>query len=65
MRGLITEYVLRVADVRQRTEALKARTLWWITPGSVLVSLVCVWIALSQVSLMFHAWSWWKHSGAP
>jgi hypothetical protein len=24
------------------------------------VSLVCFWIALSQLSLLFHAWSWWK-----
>jgi hypothetical protein len=25
--------------------------------------LVCFWIALSQVSLLSHAWSWWRHAG--
>jgi hypothetical protein len=63
MRGLIAEYEPRLTEVRQRTEALKSQTLPWITPASILISVVCFWIALSQVSLMAHAWSWWKHSG--
>jgi hypothetical protein len=72
MRGFIAEYVAQVAAVRQRLEELKSRTFPWITPAAVLVSLVCFWIALSQVSLMAHAWSWlgsWKrenpHTGTP
>jgi hypothetical protein len=63
MRRSIAEYESQVTEVRQRTEALKSRTLPWITPAAVLISVVCFWIALSQVSLMFHARSWWKHSG--
>jgi hypothetical protein len=63
MRGLIAEYEPRVRQVRQRTEEWKSRTLPWITPAAVLVSLVCFWIALSQVSLLFHAWSWWRRAG--
>jgi hypothetical protein len=63
MRRLIAEYQSQVRQVRQRTEAVKSRTLPWITPASALVSFVCFWIALSQVGLLFHAWSWWKHSG--
>jgi hypothetical protein len=62
MQGFIAEYHSQVTQVRQRTEELKVRTLPWITPASVIVSLVCLWIALSQVSLMAHAWSWWRHS---
>jgi hypothetical protein len=49
--------------VRQKTEELNSRTLPWITPATVLVSLVCFWIALSQVSLLCHARSWERHSG--
>jgi hypothetical protein len=64
MRGLIAEYEPQLAQVRQRTEALKARTLPWITPAAALVSLACFWVALSQVSLLAHAWSWWKGLGA-
>jgi hypothetical protein len=61
MQGLIAQYEPQLSSVRQRTNELKSRTLPWITPASVVVSLVCFWIALSQVSLMAHARSWWKH----
>jgi hypothetical protein len=63
LRGLIDDYKSRLTEVRQRTEDLKSRTLPWITPAAVLLSLVCFWIALSQVSLLFHACSWWRHAG--
>jgi hypothetical protein len=61
MQGFVAEYHPRVTEVRQRTEGLKSRIFFWITPASVLVSLICFWIALSQISVLFHAWSWWKH----
>jgi hypothetical protein len=63
VRGLVAEYEPQVARVRQQTEESRSRTLRWITPASALVSLVCSWVALSQVSLLAHAWSWWKGSG--
>jgi hypothetical protein len=63
MRDLISEYKSQVTQVRQRTEALKARTLAWITAAAVLVSVVCFWIALSQLSVVCHARFWWKQSG--
>jgi hypothetical protein len=59
-RGSVAEYQSRVAEARQRTGELKARTLAWITPAAVLISAVCFWVALSQVSLLAHAWGWWK-----
>jgi hypothetical protein len=62
-RGLLDGYELRLKDVRERTRELKARTLFWTTPGSILISATCFWIALSQVILLAHAWSWWKASG--
>jgi hypothetical protein len=64
MEGLIAQYEPQLAQVRQRTEALKSRVLSGITLAAVLVSLACFWIALSQVSMLFHARSWWKGSGA-
>ncbi len=60
MRTSVAEYEPQLAQVRQQKEELKSRTLPWITPATVLLSAVCFWIALSQVSLLFHAWSWWK-----
>lgn len=64
VRDMIAEYQSQVTQVRQRVEELKSRTLPWITPAAVLLSLVCFWIALSQISLLAHAWSWWKRAGA-
>ncbi len=63
VQRLIAGYKTRVAQVRQRAETLKSDTLTWITPAAVLVSVICLWIALSQVSLLCHAWSWWRPSG--
>jgi hypothetical protein len=63
IQGLVAEYEPQLREVRQRVEELKARTLPWITPAAVVVSVVCFWIALSQVSLMVHACSWWRRAG--
>jgi hypothetical protein len=63
MQELIAEYESRLTQLRQRIKDLKAHTLPWITPVSILISAVCAWIALSQISLMSHAWSWWKRCG--
>jgi hypothetical protein len=62
LRGMISEFEPWLTQVGQRTEWLKSSILRWITPAAVLVSVVCFWIALSQVSLMVHAWSWWKRA---
>jgi hypothetical protein len=64
MRRSVADYELQLAQVRQRTEALRSRVLTWVTPAAALVSFACFWVALSQVSLLSHAWSWWKCSGA-
>jgi hypothetical protein len=61
VKGLIADYEPKVTEVRRQTEQLKSWTLHWITPAAVIVSLACFWIALSQVSLLCHAWSWFRH----
>jgi hypothetical protein len=63
MQRLIAEYEPQLTQARQRTEALKSWTLPWITPAAALVSFVCFWVAISQVSLLCHAWSWWGRLG--
>jgi hypothetical protein len=62
-RGMVAEYESQVTQVRQRIAELKSRTLPWITPAAALISFVCFWIALSQLSLISHALSWWKRAG--
>ncbi len=58
VREAVDEYEPRLRDVRQRTEELQARTLGWITPASILLSVIFLWVALSQVSILFHIWAW-------
>jgi hypothetical protein len=64
LRALIAEFDPQVKQLRQRAEELKSRTLLGITRAAVLISVVCFWIALSQISLLAHAWSWWRRTGA-
>jgi hypothetical protein len=63
LRESVDEFQTRVRQARQRTDELRAKTLLCITRAAVLASLVCFWVALSQVSLMFHACAWWRRSG--
>ena len=63
MQGLIAQYEPQLAKVRQQTEGVKSKKLFWLTPAAIMISLTCFWFALSQVSLMAHAWSWWKRLG--
>lgn len=64
MQRLVAGYETQVVAVRDRTEGLRGATLAWITPAAILGSLACLWIALSQVSLLRQAWLWWKQPGA-
>jgi hypothetical protein len=60
LRELVAEYQQEVRQVRERKEQLESRIFPWITPAAIVVSVVCFWFALSQVSLLCHARSWWK-----
>jgi multidrug resistance efflux pump len=63
MRRSVADYKSEVAGARARVEALRAKTLPWITPATAILSFVCLWVALSQLSLLGRACSWWKHAG--
>ncbi|HMF11972.1 MAG TPA: hypothetical protein VKE94_06685 [Gemmataceae bacterium] len=62
LQELIVQYEPRLTEARQRMEEMKSKLLRWITPATALVSALCFWIALSQVSLAFHVCRWWKRS---
>jgi hypothetical protein len=62
MQTVIAGYETRFVQIRSQTQELKSRALGWITPVVAIISAVCLWIALSQVSMLCHAWSWWKRS---
>jgi hypothetical protein len=62
VQGLIADYEPLVRQVRQQTKQLKTKVFFWITPAAIVVSVVCFWIVLAQVSLMVHLWSWCMRS---
>jgi hypothetical protein len=63
MRGLLATYEPRFTQVREQTKLVKSRTLAGILPATIIISFVCFWISMSQVSLIIHACSWWRHAG--
>ncbi len=62
LKGSLAKFENQFVQVRQRADELQSRTLSWVTPASVLISLICFWIALSQISLLAHARSWWNQA---
>jgi len=65
IQGSVADYERQVKQARERTDALKSAALPWITPAAILISLVCCWVALSQVIVIAAACSWWKQAGLP
>lgn len=63
LRGLLADYAGQVAQIRQRTETLRVQVFTWLTPAVIGISAFCGWIALSQLSLLVHACSWWRAAG--
>jgi hypothetical protein len=61
LQGLVAEYEPQFRQVRERTDMVQAKILRWITPVTAITSFVCFWIALSQISVLVHTWSWLKH----
>jgi hypothetical protein len=59
----LEKYEALVRDAHQRIQELRARTLAWISSAAIVISAVCFWVAISQVSILAHAWSWWRDTG--
>jgi hypothetical protein len=54
----IRDFQGQVADFIAKEKAIRPRVLFWIDAGAVIAIVALLWIALSQVSLMAHAWGW-------
>jgi hypothetical protein len=47
-------------DVREQSAQLKQHILGWLTVAAILLTAVCAWAAVSQLSLCAHAWKWMR-----
>jgi hypothetical protein len=45
-------------SLRERLSGVKAKALDWLTPLAVAMTLVCLWLAVSQISVFVHALRW-------
>jgi chromosome segregation ATPase len=63
MRALVGQLDPVLAEVRARADQLQDRASWWLAVGPPLVTIVGVWIALTQVSVIVHALGWWRPGG--
>lgn len=50
-------YQAQISELQERVVALKARIPLWIDISSIAITLLLLWLALSQVSIFFHGWS--------
>ena len=44
--------------IREELPRLKERILGWMTFAAITTTVLCVWVAISQISLFAHAWKW-------
>ncbi len=50
-------YDAQVSDLQERVALLKARIPLWIDLAAIVITVLLLWLALSQVSVFIHGWS--------
>jgi methyl-accepting chemotaxis protein len=57
LQSEVEGYRAQITDLQERVAILKARVPLWIDLGSIGLTLLFVWLGLSQVSIFIHGWS--------
>jgi hypothetical protein len=63
LQAVAAEYEPRVVGLRDRVAEDKSRVAGWIHWGTIILTLVLGWLALSQVSMLCHGWGWLRKGG--
>ena len=58
VRTTVTEYESRLSEIRDRITSLKAELPRDIHLGAIILTVVFLWLAFSQVSVLMHGWGW-------
>ncbi len=56
----IETYQARVAELKGAIAAARGDYHWWTMLGAVLAASLLAWLAVSQISMVLHGWSWAK-----
>ena len=60
LQSEVDGYRAQIGDLQTRVATVKARVPLWIDLGSIGITLLFVWLGLSQVSVFIHGWSFFK-----
>jgi hypothetical protein len=52
-------------SAREDLSTVKTKVLDWLTPAAIAMTLVCLWLAVSQISVFEHARSWVRGAERP
>jgi len=54
----LADWLSELAEANARLPGAKNETLYWLHAGAIIITIVCVWVAISQISLFIHGWGW-------
>jgi hypothetical protein len=57
-QAMVDDWQADLESARTELQQLKARILGWILLAAVIVTAVCAWVGVSQISLFSHGWKW-------
>jgi hypothetical protein len=60
LQSLMNEYMPLVEKVQADVSEARARLVGWIEWGSIIITAVLAWLALSQLSMLCHGWGLFK-----
>jgi hypothetical protein len=58
-----TEVQQKLGDLQTSVASFQSTVIFWLNIGAVLMTLLLLWIALSQYSLILHGWAMFKGTG--
>jgi hypothetical protein len=62
LQSVADEYEPRVVELKDRVGEVRSHLVRWIDWGTIGLTLVLGWLALSQVSMLCHGWGWLRSS---
>lgn len=57
-QSTLADWLSELAEASARLPIAKSETMYWLHAGAIIITIVCVWVAISQVSLFVHGWGW-------
>ena len=64
-KRLVPEVQQSLKEIELAVPQLQARVMSYTTTAAIGITVLCVWLAVSQVSLFIHALGWFKGHGQP